>query len=210
VRVRGLERSSEPQIYLPAGQADERTPAAFDPKDLVIRHDGPTSETALAASVRRVVHAVDPDQPLSNVRPMDDVLAGETAARRGQLAVLVVLAAVAVCLASVGIYGLLAYNVSQRSAEIGVRLALGADPRDVGRMIVADGLRLALIGLVPGVVIAYLAGRSLGALLFGIAPGDPATFGASVALALLMAAAGSVVPALRAVRLNPNSVLKVD
>ena len=90
------------------------------------------------------------------------------------------LAAVAVLLSGVGIYGLLAYTVSQRSQEIGVRLALGADPSRVGRMIFADGMRLALFGIVPGVLGAYAAARGMSALLFGVAPGDPATFATGV------------------------------
>ncbi len=146
IMVRGLERTSEPQMYLPALQADERSPASYDPKDLVIRHAGPPD--ALAAAVRRIVRAADPEQPISHVRTMDEVLAGETASRRGQLRVLGALALVAVVLAGVGIYGLLAYTVAQRSPEIGVRLALGAEPSRVGRMVFADGMRLALMGIV--------------------------------------------------------------
>ena len=130
VKVRGLERSSEPQLYLPAAQAPDVFPANHDPKDLVIRHSG--QDEALVAAVRQIVRAVDPEQPMSDVRKMDDVLARETASRRGQLQVLGAFAVVAVLLAGVGIYGLLAYTVSQRSQEIGVRLALGADPSRVG------------------------------------------------------------------------------
>ena len=102
---------------------------------------------------------------------MDEVLAGKTATRRGQLHVLGVLAIVAVVLSGVGIYGLLAYTVSQRSPEIGVRLALGAESSRVGRMIFADRMRLALIGIVPGILGAYAAARGMSALLFGVAPG---------------------------------------
>jgi predicted permease len=208
VKVRGLERSSEPQMYLPAEQVADEFPSIFDPKDLVIRHSG--QEQDLLPGVRRIVRAADPEQPISNVRSLDDVLAGDTATRRAQLQVLGVLAAVAVLLSGVGIYGLLAYTVAQRSQEIGVRLALGAEPARVGRMIVADGLRLALAGLVPGVFAAYAAARGMSALLFGVAPGDPATFGAGVAVSLLMALAGSFVPALRAVRVSPMSVLRAE
>jgi predicted permease len=208
VRVRGLERTSEPQMYLPAPQTTEEFGPAFDGKDLVIRHSG--QGEALVAAVREIVRRVDPEQPISDVRSMEEVLAGDTAPRRAQLQVLGVLAAVAILLAGVGIYGLLAYAVSQRSQEIGVRLALGADPARVGRMIFADGMRLALIGIVPGVLGAYLAARGMTALLFGVTPGDPATFAAAVGVTLLMTFAGSLVPALRAVRVTPMSVLRAE
>jgi predicted permease len=207
VKVRGLERTSEPQIYLPAAQS-ERLSGLFDPKELVIRHSGEID--ALVPAVRRIVAAVDPEQPVSDVRPMDDVLAGETASRRTQLQVIALLAVVAVLLTSVGIYGLLAYTVAQRSREIGVRLALGAEPARVGRMIFANGVRLAAIGLVPGVAGAYAVGRAMSTLLFGVAPGDPATYLSAIGLVIVMAIAGSVVPALRAVRVNPMSVLGAE
>ena len=208
IKVRGLERSSEPQMYLPALQSIEGAPANFDPKDLVVRHSG--RHDAVASAVRQIVRAVDPEQPISSVRTMDDVLAGETATRRSQLHVLAVLAMVAVLLSGVGIYGLLSYSVSQRSREIGVRLALGADPSRVGRMIFADGMRLALFGIAPGVVGAYAAGRGMSALLFGVEPGDPATFATAVGIALLMAFAGSLLPALRAVRVSPMCALRTE
>jgi ABC-type antimicrobial peptide transport system permease subunit len=141
---------------------------------------------------------------------MDDVIAGETASRRGQLQVLGLFAVVAILLSAVGIYGLLAYTVSQRSQEIGVRLALGANPAGVGQMIVADGMRLALFGIVPGVLAAYAAARGMGALLFGVAPNDPATFASAVGVALLTVFAGTLVPAWRATRLTPMSVLRAE
>jgi putative ABC transport system permease protein len=208
VRIRGLERNSEPQIYLPAPQITDEFPSILDPKDLVIRHAG--QGDALVAAVRQIVREVDPEQPISDVRTMEEVLAGDTATRLAQLQVLGVLAAVAVLLSAVGIYGLLAYTVSQRSQEIGVRLALGADPARVGRMILADGMRMAVVGIVPGVLGAYAAARAMSALLFGVAPGDPATFAAAVGLALLMTFAGSLLPALRAVRVSPMSVLRAE
>ena len=208
VKVRGLERVSEPQMYLPAQQIDDAMPVNFDPKDLVIRHSA--SGEALITAIRQIVHAADPDQPISDVRTLDTVLAGETATRNAQLSVLGVLAAVAVMLAGVGIYGLLSYTVSLRAREIGVRLALGADPIGVGRMIFADGMRLAVLGIVPGVLIAYAAARAMSALLFGIAPGDPATFLSAIGLALAIAFTGSFVPALRAVRVSPMLVLRAE
>jgi putative ABC transport system permease protein len=208
VKVRGLERNSEPQMYLPASQVPDGFPANFDPKDLVIRHAD--HGDALLSAVRQIVRAADPEQPISDVRTMDDVLAGDTASRRVQIQVLGVLAVVAVLLTGVGIYGLLAYMVSQRSREIGVRLALGAEPSRVGAMILADGMRLALFGVVPGVLGAYAAARGTSSLLFGVAPGDHVTFAVGVGAILVVAFAGSVVPALRAVRVSPMSVLKAD
>ena len=208
IRVRGLERTSEPQMYVPAAQAPDPFPGGFDPKDLVIRHSGPV--TALVSAVRHIVHSIDAEQPISNVRAMTDVIAGETASRRGQLQVLGVFAVVAILLSAVGIYGLLAYTVAQRSQEIGVRLALGADPARVGRMILADGMRLALFGIVPGVLGAYAAARGMSALLFGVAPSDPATFATAIGLTLLTVFAGTLIPAWRAVRLTPMSVLRAE
>ena len=208
IRVRGLERNSEPQIYLPALQPAEGLSPFYDPKDLVIRHSGQLE--ALISAVRQIVGAADPEQPVSDVRTMDEVLAGDTVSRRAQIQVLGAFALVAILLSGVGIYGLLAYAVSQRSQEIGVRLALGAEPSRVGRMIFADGMRLAVFGVVPGVVCAYAAARGMRALLFGIAPGDPATFATAIGLVLVMVLAGSLVPALRAVRVSPMSVLRAE
>jgi putative ABC transport system permease protein len=208
VRVRGLERTSEPQIYLPALQVPDGFPATFDPKDLVIRHAGQVE--ALVSAVRQIVRETDPEQPISDIRTMEEVLARDTASRRAQLQVLGVFAIVGVLLSGVGIYGLLAYTVAQRSQEIGVRLALGAEPSRVGRMIFTDGLRLALLGLLPGVLGAYAAARGMRVLLFGVAPSDPTTFAAAVALTVLMALAGALVPALRAVRVSPMSVLRAE
>jgi len=141
---------------------------------------------------------------------MDVVVAGETASRRAQLDVLGALAVVALLLSGIGIYGLLAYTVSQRSQEIGVRLALGADRARVGRMIVADGMRLAAAGIVPGVLGAYASGRGMSALLFGVAPGDPVTFAVGVGLALVIALAGCIVPTLSAVAVTPMSALRAE
>jgi hypothetical protein len=208
VKVRGLERSSEPQMYLPAAQAPEGLPANFDPKELVIRHAG--QGEALASAVRQIVRAADPEQPISNIRTLADVLAGDTASRQGQIQVLAMLAAVAFLLSGVGIYGLLAYTVSERSQEIAVRLALGAQPSGVSRMIFAGGMRLAFVGMVPGVLGGYAAGRGMSALLFGVSPADPATFAAGIGAVLLITLAGSLVPALRAVRVTPASVLRSD
>jgi predicted permease len=209
ISVRGLERTSEPQMYLPAAQiADDMLGGLYDPKALVIRHSG--SVGALVPPLRRIIRAADPDQPISDLRTLDDVLAGDTAPRRAQLQLLGVLAAVALLLSGIGIYGLLAYTLSQRAQEIAVRLALGAEPASVGRMIFADGLRLAAFGIVPGIIGAYAAARGMSTLLFGIEPSDPITFVAVVGVALAMTCAGSFLPAVRAVRITPMAALKAE
>jgi predicted permease len=208
IRVRGLERTSEPQMYLPAAQIAVGNLPFYDPKELVIRHSG--QGLALVPDVRRIVRAADPDQPVSDVRTLDDVLAGDTATRRDQLRVLGVLALIALLLSGVGIHGLLAYMVSQRSQEIGVRLALGAERSSIARMILANAMRLAALGILLGVPCAYAAARGMRALLFGVEPGDPATIATAVGVAVVMTLAGSLVPALRAVRVSPMAVMRAE
>jgi ABC-type antimicrobial peptide transport system permease subunit len=124
--------------------------------------------------------------------------------------VLGALAVVALILAGVGIYGLLAFTVSQRSREIGVRLALGARPAGIARMIVREGVTLAALGIVPGIAAAYAAARGMRALLADVPPGDPATMGVAVGAALVMTLVGALLPALRAVRVSPMEVMRVE
>lgn len=208
VKVRGLERDNEPQLYASPGQVPDTAFINDDPKDLVIRYTGATG--TLLPAVRGIVRAADPEQPISDIRTLEDVVAGETATRRAQLNILGALAAIALLLTVVGIYGLLAYTVSQRSREIGVRLALGAEPSSVARMIVSQGMKLALVGIAPGLALAYAAARGMRALLFGIDPADPATILGVVVLVVGMTLVGSLVPSLRAVRLNPMRVLRAE
>jgi predicted permease len=208
VKVRGLERVSEPQVYLPAVQVAEATLSNYDPKDLVVRYSG--SAAGLYPEVRRIVRAADPEQPISDVQPMGRILEAQTATRVAQVRVLAALAAVALLLAGVGIHGLLAYTVAQRSQEIAIRLALGGAPRRIARMVLSQGLRLALLGIIPGVLGAYAMARAMRALLFGLEPADPETIGAAVGLVLLIACAGSVVSARRAIRVSPMAAMRAE
>ena len=208
IRVRGLERSSEPQVWLSYRQVPDGGLIGYTPKDLVVRSDLPAA--ALVPAIRRVVRAADPDQPISDVRTMEEVVSGEASSRRAQLRVLGALAATALLLAGIGIHGLLAFTVSMRAREIGVRLALGANPRGVARMVLREGMLLALLGTVPGVLVALLAGRAMGALLLGIRPWDPVTITAAVGLVLAMALLGSLLPARRAVRVSAVSAMASD
>ena len=153
---------------------------------------------------------MDPEQPISDVRLLSDVVANQTADRRAQLNILSALAVVALLLMGVGIHGLLAFMVAQRSREIGVRLALGAEPARVARMIVGEAARLALLGGIPGVLVAYAAARAMSALLFGIPPGDPLTLTSGTLLVILVTLVGALAPALAAVRVSPLVAMRAD
>src|SRR6185503_7186851 len=135
---------------------------------------------SLVPAIRDVIRRVDATQPISEIALLREVVDRMTTDRLAQVRVLTALAAIALVLTAIGIHGLLAFMVAQRSREIGVRLALGADPARVARMIVGEAGRLALIGAIPGTLAAYAATRATQALLFGIPPGDPMTIGGGV------------------------------
>jgi predicted permease len=206
IKVRGLERQSEPQVYLPATQ--QRNLFFYAPKDLVIRASVPVP--TLIPAVRAIIAEADPSQPVTAVQTLQQVVAGETAPRVVQLRVLGGFAAVALLLAAIGIHGLLAFTVASRSREIGVRIALGASARDIMWMVMARSTTLAGVGVTLGGALAYAAGRSLQALLFGIDPGEPRVFVWAITVSLVMTLAGSLLPAWRAVRVDPLTVTRAE
>jgi putative ABC transport system permease protein len=208
IRVRGFEQSSEPQAYLPYQQVSDGWFPFYAPKDLVIRSSA--APGVLLPAVRRIIRAADREQPISAVQTMDDILAGETAARGIQVRVLGAFAAIAIVLAGIGIHGLLAFAVSQRAQEIGVRIALGARSSDILRMVLRQGVLVAAAGVIPGVALAYAAGRAMQALLAGVKPGDPVTFLTAAALCVLMTLLGSLLPAVRAVRVDPIAAIRSE
>jgi len=208
IRVRGLEQISEPQVYIPYQQVKDGWIIGYIPKDLVIRASTPPE--TLVPAIRRIVHDADPEQPVSDVQMLSSVVDGETAPRQAQLRVIGAFAALAFLLAGVGIHGLLAYAVSQRTQEIGVRIALGAQRGDILRLVMRDGFVLAFAGVALGLGLAYAAGRGIEALLFGVAPTDPPVYLAAVGLALLMTLGGSLLPALRAMRVDPTTAIRSE
>jgi predicted permease len=209
VRVRGPERTSEGQVYLSYKQVDDGDFIGYIPKDLVIRSSMPnTSPAALLPAVRAIVHRVDPLQPISNVRTMQEIVSDNTASRVVQVRVIGAFAVIAFLLAAVGIHGLLAYTVSQRKHEFSVRMALGAQRHAIVGLVMRQGIALAVGGVLPGLVLAYAAGRGMSALLAGIAPGDVETFVAAGVLCLLMTLAGSLLPVWRAVNVAPASAFR--
>jgi predicted lysophospholipase L1 biosynthesis ABC-type transport system permease subunit len=207
IRVRGLERPSEPQVYLPYKQHREVSPWCA-PKDLVVRASGDAA--AIAPALRRIIREADPEQPISDVRMLGDIVDSQTAARRVQLGALGAFAGIAFLLAAIGIHGVLSFAVSHRTQEIGVRIALGARRGDILGMILRDGVMLSAIGVVIGVAAALGAGQSMKALLAGIEPADTVTFAAAIALCVAMTVMGSLVPAVRATRVDPTTAIRVE
>ena len=208
IRVRGLDRTSEPQVYFPYKQVSDGAVVWYAPKDLVIRSS--SNPAALVPLVRRIVRAADPEQPVSDVRMLSDIVDAETAPRLVQVRVLGAFALIAILLAGIGIHGLLSFTVSHRSQETGLRIALGAQSSDILRMVLRDSVRLAVAGVIAGMVCAYLAGRALESLLAGVRPEDLPTFLTAAGLSVIMTIAGSFVPAFRAVRVDPAMTIRAE
>jgi putative ABC transport system permease protein len=208
VRVRGFEQTSEPQVYIPSQQVEAGNVIFYTPKDLAIRSTA--SAAILLPEIRRLVREADPRQPISNVQTLAEVVASQTAARVAQLRVLEILATIALLLATVGIHGLLSFAVSRRQQEIGVRVALGAQQSKILAMFLREGLLLGLGGLLPGVLIAYAAGRGMETLLAGIRPADPLTVVVGVLLCGSATLVGCLRPAFRASRVDPSYALRAE
>jgi predicted permease len=208
VRMRGLEQEAEPQVYLPFRQVDDGNIIGYIPRALIIRTTTPPE--TLAAPIRAVIQQIDPALPVSDVSTLLDVVERDTASRSAQVRVLAAFAVIAFVLAGIGIHGLLSFSVSQRAQEIGVRIALGAQSGDILRMILRRSVLLALAGVLPGIALAYVAGRSMGALLAGVTPADLPTLSAAVGLSVVMTIVGSVMPTLRALRVDPMTALRAE
>jgi putative ABC transport system permease protein len=212
VRQMGADAPVKPEMYVPYRQAAPYWPkppySFFTPRDLVVRTSGDPQN--LVASVRNAIHEVDPYQPISGVRTMDEVLGVETAQRRLGMILLTAFAALALLLASLGIYGVLAFFVVQHTQEIGVRLALGARPSDVLRLVVGRGMKLALAGVGVGLAASLGLARLLTSLLYGVSPGDPATYALVAVLLTCVALLACLIPARRATKVDPMVALRYE
>jgi predicted permease len=208
VRVRGLERESEPQVYLSYQQVPDRAIRYYVPKELVVRSS--TDASALLPAIRAIVRKADPELPISAARTLQQIVEADSASRVTQLRVLTAFAVLSLLLAGLGLHGLLSFAVSQRVPEISLRMALGARGGNVLSLILRQTLLLAAIGAIAGMALAYGAGRWMEGLLFGVRPGDLVTFSAAAGVALLMTISGSLLPALRAVRVDPATVLRAE
>jgi predicted permease len=201
-RLHGLAEATPPAVYLPTTQV----PSSGGSLLVRVSRD----PAALAPTIRSIVRDLDPALPLFGMEPLRQTLANSMGQRRFTMIVLAVFAAVALLLAVVGVHGVLSYTVAQRTREIGIRMALGADLRDVRALIVTQGARLAGWGLALGLVGALAVTRVLSTLLYAVHAGDPATF-AGVALALgAVALLASYFPARRATKVSPMLALRTE
>jgi putative ABC transport system permease protein len=202
VRHFGVELPAEPEMYVPHRQA------SMSGMTVVIRTIG--DPNALAGEAREQVRAIDPNLPVSNIRTMEDVLAVSMAPRKFTMLLFDVFAAIALLLAAVGVYGVTRHAVAERTAEIGVRVALGAAPRQILMLIVGQHAKLLLAGTVIGAFGALLAGRLTSGMLFQVQPNDPVVFLAGACVLTIASLAASYLPARRALRINPVVTLRSE
>jgi putative ABC transport system permease protein len=198
----GVEGAAKGVYYYPLYQISSQS--VF----LVARSNG--DPAALGATLREAVHAVDPGQPVSDLKTMEQRVALSMGPRRSAVVLLTVFAIMAVGLAAVGLFGLIRYNVEQRTQEIGVRMAIGASSSDVLKMVLGEGLRLALVGVGVGLLAAFALTRVLAGLLYGVSATDPLTFVSMALLLTLVALLASWLPARRATRVDPLVALRYE
>jgi len=197
-----IDRAPGPEIWVPHDQYAQTGMA------VAVRAAG--DPLSLARPAREAVRAIDPDVPVSDVRTLDEIVSRGLARPRLLLTLFLAFAAVGVTLGLVGVYGVVAHGVASRTREIGLRIALGANPRGVTAMVVRQGVVSAALGVGLGAAGALALARSMATLVYGVSPTDPATFGALSALVLAAAAAAGYVPARRAARIDPAITLKDD
>ena len=202
VRHAALEDAARPTIYLPIAQRPVGS------LTFVIRTAG--DPQALGQAVTAAVRDVDPAQPVSDVRALDDVVARSLVRPRVATTALTLFAAAALLLAATGVYGVVAYGVSQRRAEFGVRLALGAEPGDVVRLVLRQSLTMVVTGVLAGAALSVPLSSALGSLLFGVSPGDPLTLAAVAAVLVAAGMAASYLPARRGTRIDPVTALRAE
>jgi putative ABC transport system permease protein len=198
----GLDADPRLQLYLPYRQV------TFPFMAVAVRTSG--SPDRFVNLVRRAVHSVDPDQPISAVSNMDEMMSRSVGQRRLSMMLLSLFSGIALVLASIGIYGVMSYSVTQRARELGVRIALGADRGDVLRLVLRQGMGLALMGIGIGLAAALALTRLIESQLYGVAATDPATFALVAAVLAVTALLANLFPAVRAMRMDPAMVLREE
>ena len=175
---------------------------------LVIR--SASAATQLEQTLRSLASALNPEAPVSEVKPMPVILSGATSAPRSITSLFVTFAALALILGIIGIYGVISFFVGQRTREIGIRIAMGAQRRDILKLVVHEGLSLTLTGIAVGLAAAFALTRFLSTLLYGVSPTDPIDFAAVAAIFALVALAACYIPARRAMRVDPIVALRYE
>jgi predicted permease len=210
VKQSGLDEGApSPECYLPISQLpDKIMPLVAGGVGVAVRIAGPP--LAQASSIRRAVDQVNSLLVMYNTQTMEGMIAGSLAGRRFLMILLGVFAALALVMSCVGIYGVVSHVVGQRTHEIGIRLALGAERRDVLRMVLGDGAKMALLGVATGLVAAFVLTRLMADMLFGISAHDPITFAGVAGLLVLVALAACYMPARRATNVDPMVVLRYE
>jgi putative ABC transport system permease protein len=202
VRQMGLDTPAEPTVYWPHPEL------VMSGMTILVRTAN--DPLTLVSAARNELQQMDPEQPMAAIATMDELLSGSLSRSRFTMLVLGVFAALALVLASVGIYGVIAYSVTQRTQEFGIRIALGASRRDVLRLVLSQGTRLTLLGIGLGIVAALVVTRLMATLLYGISATDPVTFTAVALLLALVALAACYIPARRATRVDPIVALRYE
>ncbi|OLE84564.1 MAG: hypothetical protein AUF76_03060 [Acidobacteria bacterium 13_1_20CM_2_65_9] len=201
VKYSGIDRTAGDQVYWSMAQ----TPwlSTF----LTIRTTG---DVNITSELRHVVASVDPTVSMSSIKPLEGIIATATAPARFRTMLIAAFALVGLAIAAIGLYGIVAYSVSQRTAEIGVRVAIGSSPRDVVSLVLREGLMMAMAGVAVGIPAAYAMTRTFAALLFGVKPTDLFTYVASASGLIALALAASYVPARRAASVDPIVALRTE
>ena len=202
VKMRGARGEPRSEAYIPYWQLPEPG------MNVVLKSIG--DPNALAGSLRQAVRDVDPDMPVSTLMSMSQVVSDSIDEPRFLAFLVSVFAALALMLSAIGIYGVMAYAVSQRTSEIGVRMALGAGRSEVFGLIVREGLKLTVLGIALGLVASFALAHSISSLLFGVAASDPMTFVVTTSILLAVATLASIVPAHRATRVDPIVALRAE
>ena len=202
IKQYGVDKETTSQTYEPFAQKP------FDTLNVVLRTSG--SPIALVSALRPAVYAVDKEQPVGDIRPLSEIVAETIAKQRFAMTLLAVFSFVALVIASVGIYGVMSYSVAQRRGEIGIRMALGAQSRDVLQLILSRGGKLVGLGLLLGLGATLLASRAMGSILFQTSAYDPFTLAAITLLLAVVALLACLLPAQRATKVNPIEALRAD
>jgi putative ABC transport system permease protein len=202
VKQYGLDKKEPMQIYLPEAQY----PGSF--MALVVRTS--SDPRSMTAAIKDEILAVDPDQAVYEIRTMEQLLSDSISLRRFSMMLLIIFAALALTLAAVGIYGVISYSVTQRTHEIGVRMALGAGQRDILKLVIGQGMALTLTGIAIGIAASFALTRLMASLLYGVSATDAAIFVSIPAILAGVAIGACFVPARRATKVDPMVALRYE